>query len=184
MKNQFSFVNDFDSKLLIKNKFETIEYSIYLILAIITPFVLNQPHIINQLILGSIINFILASTALYYSIKKIIPLIIIPSVSVFLTGIIFGAQTSYLLYFIPFIWISNTIYVYLIKKIRVVGGKNFAIAVSIASVSKSFFLLIITIIFISINLVPSVFLIAMGFTQLITALIGGSLTGIINHFRK
>jgi hypothetical protein len=184
MKNQFNFINEFNSKLLIKNKFESLEFSIYLILSVIVPFALMHFQFSNQIIIGSIINFTLASGTLYFSTKKLIPLIVLPSITAFLTGIVFGQTSIYLLYFIPFIWISNALFVYLIKKIKVIQGKNFALSLSIASLAKSSFLFSIALIFVSIQLVPETFLIAMGFIQLITALIGGSLTGIINALRQ
>ncbi|MBN2127759.1 MAG: hypothetical protein JW703_05240 [Candidatus Diapherotrites archaeon] len=184
MKYNYAFLNELNEKTLLKNRFESLEFAVYLIISIIAPFALMHFQFSNQIIIGSIVNFALASSALYFSAKKLIPLIILPSIAAFLTGIIFSQSSIFLLYFIPFIWIGNFVFVYLIKKIKVIQKKNYAFALSIASLAKSILLFSIALLFVSINLVPEAFLIAMGLMQLVTALIGGSITGIINYVRQ
>ena len=123
------------------------------------------PGIANQLIVGTIVNFILAYCALTAagSRLKLLPLIVVPSIGAYVSGIVFGAQSSALLYFIAPIWVANAIYVLSIK----------ARGVVFSSIAKASFLIVSATALVVAGFVPAAFLVAMGPVQLATALAGG-----------
>ncbi|PIP14922.1 hypothetical protein COY88_02950 [Candidatus Roizmanbacteria bacterium CG_4_10_14_0_8_um_filter_35_28] len=47
-----------------------------------------------------------------FSYKKILPVIVLPSLGAILNGVLFGPATIFLYYFLPFIWIGNLILIY------------------------------------------------------------------------
>ncbi|KKR00996.1 MAG: hypothetical protein UT26_C0037G0021, partial [Microgenomates group bacterium GW2011_GWC1_39_12] len=75
----------------------------------------------------------------------------------------FGPFTIYLVYFLPFIWVGNYLLMYVAK------SSSFLVA----ALAKSLFLFLIAYIFVSLHIVPKIFLTAMGILQLVTALVGG-----------
>ena len=117
----------------------------------------------SQIITGSIINTLLFISATKLS-KKTLPFIaVIPSLGAVSNGILFGPFTIYLVYFLPFIWVGNYLLMYVTKT------SNFLVA----ALAKSLFLFLIAYIFVSLHIVPKIFLTAMGILQLVTALVGG-----------
>jgi len=142
----------------------------YVAAAFLAPIVLGFiPGIANQLIVGTVVNFLLAYCALNASGSKLklLPLIMVPSVGAYVSGIVFGVQTHALLYFIPLIWIGNAAYVWLLKS----KGLLFS------SIVKSGFLFLSAGSLVLAGIVPAAFLIAMGPVQLVTALAGGFAAG-------
>jgi hypothetical protein len=138
----------------------------------------------NQLFVGTIVNFLLALCALRLeSWKKIAFLMLLPSVGAYLSGIVFGVNTSFLLYFIPAIWVANAIFVFGIKKIFV-EMKNHSLGIIVPSLVKAGFLFAVAFFLINAGLVPSMFLAAMGIMQLATALAGGFLAVVISPSLK
>ncbi len=128
----------------------------------------------SQIITGSIINTLLFISAAKLS-KRTLPFIaVIPSLGAVSNGLLFGPFTIYLVYFLPFIWVGNYLLMYVVK------SSNFLIA----SLAKSAFLFLIAYIFVSLHIVPKIFLTAMGVMQLGTALIGGVVAYAIIHERK
>ena len=123
------------------------------------------PGIANQLLVGTIVNFVLAYCALTVagSKLKLIPLVVVPSIGAYVSGFVFGAQSASLLYFIAPIWVANAIYVLSIK----------AKGVVFSSIAKAGFLMVSAAALILSGFVPAAFLIAMGPVQLATALAGG-----------
>lgn len=142
-------------------KIITLETAIFA-LAFCVPLLFNG----SQVITGSIINALLFISAAKFS-KRILPLIaIIPSLGAVSHGVLFGALTIYLIYFLPFIWMGNMILMYIAR------SKQKA-SVFIAAIVKSVFLYSVAYIFVSLHIVPKIFLTAMGVLQLVTALVGG-----------
>ncbi|MFA6329073.1 MAG: hypothetical protein WCX64_00120 [Candidatus Micrarchaeia archaeon] len=138
----------------------------YVVAAFLVPIVLGfLPGIANQLLVGTIVNFLLAYCALNASGSrlKLLPLIIVPSIGAYVSGIIFGAQTAALLYFILPIWMANAAYVWLIK------GKGLVFS----SIAKSGILFASAGALVLSGFVPAAFLLAMGPIQFATALAGG-----------
>ena len=81
----------------------------------------------------------------------------------------------FLMYFVPFIWLGNTILI----RTMVYSKLPYLYRMTLASALKAFILFITAYILVSFNIVPKVFLTAMGLMQLITALAGGLLASII-----
>ncbi len=153
-------------------KFEKIVlYSIYL-LSILVPLLIGKP----QLLVGSIINTLIVFTTLKYSIKKTIPVLLIPSIVATFSGILFGGASYFLLYVFPLIVFSNLILSFFISKNKL----GYTIA---GIILKGTFLLIAYKIMIELIGLPSLF-ISSAYLQFITASIG-VLTGYtLFHFSK
>ena len=129
------------------------------VLAFVIPLLFNG----SQIITGSIINTLLFISAAKLS-KRTLPFMaVIPSLGAVSNGILFGPFTIYLVYFLPFIWIGNYLLMYITKTHNM----------WIASFIKSIFLFLIAYVFVSLHIVPKIFLTAMGVLQLGTAFIGG-----------
>ena len=140
------------------------------VLAFVIPLLFNG----SQIITGSIINTLLFISAAKLS-KRTLPFIaVIPSLGAVSNGILFGPFTIYLVYFLPFIWIGNYLLMYITKTHNM----------WIASFIKSIFLFLIAYVFVSLHIVPKIFLTAMGVIQLGTALIGGIAASAITYERK
>ncbi|MEM3362263.1 MAG: hypothetical protein QXG16_03010 [Candidatus Anstonellaceae archaeon] len=164
----------------IKDFFYSAEFVIYSIASFFIPFYLAHP----QLLVGSIVNCFLALAAFNLKVPQILPIIFLPSLGVFFAGLIFGNLSPQLIFFIPFIWIANFLYVFLIKYFSFFKLKKKIFAILIASISKSLFLFLVAFVLISISLVSSQFLTFMGILQLQTALIGGSLALIFQTLKR
>ena len=86
-------------------------YSMYA-LSVLVPLVIGKP----QLLVGSIINFLIVYSTLQYGIKKTLPILILPSLTATTSGLLFDGATYFLLYLTPFIIFSNVILSYFISK--------------------------------------------------------------------
>lgn len=115
---------------------------------------------LNQIITGTIINFLL-----FASPKKYIwPLIVLPSLSVMARGVVFGPVTVFLYYFIPFIWLGNWV---------LAANKNKGVL--FAAILKTAVLYLSARIYFEFKIIPEQFLVSMGILQFVTAVIGGAL---------
>ena len=149
------------------------------ILSFTIPFAFGHP----QWLVGTVVNACLFLGAYFLPTKYYAPLIIFPSLGVLGRGIIFGPFTSFLIYFLPFIWLGNLILVLLFKDCTKRAG--FLISVVVASFAKYFFLAKIAEIYFNFSLVPKIFLTSMGAIQLTTALAGGVIAFVIfSTYRK
>jgi len=148
-------------------------------LSFIVPFSLGHP----QWLVGTIINASLFLAAIFLPKKFFVPLIILPSLGVLGRGIIFGPFTSFLIYFLPFIWLGNLILILFFKRLYKKFDKklylNYFLSVFCAAAVKFLFLMAIANLYFKFHLVPAVFLQAMGINQLLTALAGGIIAWII-----
>ena len=175
MKFNFNFkeTNKTKYKALFKS-----ENKLLLVLAfsaLIIPIVLAHAQFTNQLIIGSIVNFLLASSAMYLTLKKALPVILIPAIAAVLSGIIFGKFTMFLVYLVPVIWIGNAVYVYFIKNFNLVNKMNYFASVLGASIIKSIIIFSATFVLVLAGIVPEIFLIPMSLMQFVTGVTGGSL---------
>ena len=137
------------------------------LLSFVVPFSLGHP----QLLVGTIVNAALFLSVVLLPGKLFLPIIILPSLGVLSRGLIFGPFTPFLLYFIPFIWLSNLSLVLVFKKSFPFWG--YFLSAFLASFIKLLILFSFANLFFRFNLVPRLFLTAMGFNQLITACLGG-----------
>ncbi len=153
----------------IGNKQQTIEMVVYSIVSFFLPMLLGHP----QIVVGITVNVLLIMSALNLKNYKILPIIIFPSLGTLSRGLIFGPFTIYLVYMVPFIWIGNTILVYIFKKLHLQKKINFFLTTIIAAGLKSAFLFGITYLLFSLDLLPVIFLTAMGLMQFYTAAAAG-----------
>ncbi len=155
-------------KIIASVNAKTLELIILSSLALITPIFLKHP----QILVGVIINAILIKGALSLKKYQLLPLIIMPSVGVVLGGYLFGGLTKFVFFIMPFIWLGNTILIYLFKKRT---NKNYIFTLLLASFSKMTFLFLSALILYLLNIIPKPLLMAMGYMQFITAILGGTL---------
>jgi len=147
---------------------ENIQMIFYSVLAFFIPFFLGHP----QWIVGIIVNAALILGATYLKRYKLLPVILLPSLGVMTAGLIFGTYTIFLLYLVPFIWLGNAVYAYLFKHLTFMK-MNKLLGIVISSLVKAGLLFGVTFVMVSLNVLPALFLTAMGVLQLITALAGG-----------
>lgn len=131
----------------------------------------------SQLIVGTIVNAALVVSAI--NLKgwaKILGVVTMPSISIILSGYVFGTASVYMVYMIPAIWIGNFALIYSYKFLMLGKNKHYFLAGIVGIIVK------VAIIFALFNLINlfGVFpekLVenlrnAMGMTQLITATLG------------
>ena len=171
--------------LMLKSRFvtselvETIECLSLCVIAIAIPLLFQQP----QLLVGSLVNWTLIMAAVHLrGWHRILPLVMLPSIAAVTGGFLFGASTIYLLIFMPFIWIGNLTLVFIMKLLYVDQSRYFAVALPIAAAAKAGILFCIALLFVTLQLVPPMFLMAMGITQFITAVLGGVFTAPFNIY--
>ncbi len=130
------------------------------------PIILRHP----QFLMGIIINMILIKTAFSFKKSKFFLLAVFPSLGVLTAGILFQESTKYLMYILPFIWFGNYLFMQLIK-INI--KKNYFVTILISSFVKALFLFTFTFVLYYVNVIPKIFLFAMGYMQFITAFTAG-----------
>jgi len=141
-------------------RFDTVViFSIYS-LSVLIPLVIGNP----QLLVGSAINFLITYSTLKYGIKKTVPVLLLPSITVTITGILFDGATHFLIYVMPFIMISNLIFAFFISK-----EKNFSYILAI--LLKGSFLFVSFIVMNKVVGLPNIFISSV-YMQYITASIG------------
>ena len=136
-----------------------------------------------QFIVGTAVNAALALSAFYLSGWKSVFPIVLPSVGAYISGLVFGINSAFLLYFIPAIWLGNLFYVALIKKF-VVSENHVGKGMLIASACKAGLLFISALVLVGAGVVPQNFLLAMGPMQFMTAICGGAISAGIGVIRK
>ena len=134
-------------------------YSMYS-LSILVPLIIGKP----QLLVGSIVNFLIVYSTLKYGIKKTVPILILPSLTAIGTGLLFGGATYFLMYLTPFIIISNALLSYFVSK-------KTHIYLILGVLSKGIFLVLAYKVLMEYIGLPTVFL-SSSYLQFVTALIG------------
>lgn len=164
------------SVLIIENYY--LQLALLYLLSFFIPFLVQGP----QLLVGILVNFLLILAITQFKLKAIIPALILPSLSVYAYGLLFGGATNFLIYLIPIIAIGNASYVLTFqgcqRKFNRGCKKKYItnyLGVLLAAMVKSILLFICTYILIKSIGLPQMFLTAMGVTQLVTASIGGHL---------
>jgi hypothetical protein len=161
--------------IILENKFAVFFFTSIFSLSFFVPFLLGH----SQLLVGTIVNACLFISAVSMPKKFLIPLIVFPSLGVLARGVVFGPFTPFLIYFLPFIWLSNLVLISVFKKLY---SFNYPVSVFVSAVAKYLFLLIAANIYFRFKFVPAIFLQTMGLNQLLTALIGGIIFLIILFF--
>jgi len=140
----------------------------YSAIVFLVPFFMGHP----QLLVGSVVNAALFLAAFNMKFRETLPVILLPSIAVLTKGLIFGPYTIFLIIMMPFIWLGNSIIVYLFKYLHMEKNVNSIYSGIIASVSKVAFLFLSALVLYKASLIPIIFLTTMGLFQLYTALIG------------
>lgn len=159
---------------------EILELFIYSGICFLLPFFFGH----SQFITGTLVNATLILSALNLKGYKLLPSIILPSVGALSAGLLFGGFTWYLIYFIPFIWIGNSILIVSFKYFKLNEKLNYFATLFIGSSLKSAFLFSIAYCLVSLEIVPNTFLIIMGIMQLMTALSAGIIAYPIQKLKK
>lgn len=155
------------------------EISAYSLIALLTPFFLFQ----SQFLLGTVVNMMLISGALYAKGREMLPLIFLPSVAVLAKGVLFGPLTIYLLFMLPFIWLANAALVYTIKLMHFKNRKNIFTSMAYAGTLKALALLTSAALLFSMGIVPVEFLMTFGLWQLVTAITAAIIIFPIHQWR-
>ncbi len=145
-------------------------------LSFTTPILLPHP----QLLTGAVVNSLIVAGALHFGWRKLLPVLVLPSMGAVAAGMLFGPFTIYLLYMAPFIWAGNFILAAAVKYFAL-AKKSFLSGALLGAGAKAAFLFCSAYALFSFGLVPAAFLAAMGMTQLFTALAGGALGKGLSH---
>lgn len=178
MNNTFSFINKQDYALPLRQ--EWIELAAYSVICFFIPMLMGHP----QWLVGTLVNTALVLAGLNLRSYSLLPVIILPSIGVFIAGALFGKLTSALIFMIPFIWAGNAILVFAFKKYAVHKRVNKAAVLVIGAVVKTAFLFLSAYLLFNLGAVPALFLTTMGLFQLYTALAGGALALSLHHAKK
>lgn len=135
-------------------------------LAFSIPFLISS----SQLVTGIVVNSFFFIAAERLSKKALYPLLILPSLGTLLHGVVFGPQTIFLFYFLPFIWIGNY---FLVNIFSLTKRQNYLIRVLFSAIVKYLLLFVAANIYFKAQIVPQLFINSMGITQFATACLGG-----------
>lgn len=144
-------------------------------LAFSLPVLLPHP----QWLTGTIVNALFFLAAPRLTQKQLLPLLLLPSLGAVTQGILFGPQTVFLYYFLPFIWLGNFVLTQAFTRIK----GSYITRVVVAAMAKYLLLTLAVRVYFQASLVPALFLTAMGSLQLITALAGGVIAGVYERTR-
>src|SRR3989344_469352 len=148
------------------------------VLAFAVPFLVSGP----QWLTGTLVNFFLYLSVRKLSGRTLLMVVILPSVGVLMHGALFGKFTPFLAFFLPFIWLGNLVmirtFMFFLKSLPAF------FAVFLSAILKSLWLYVIAVMYFSFNLVPQMFVTAMGFVQFLTAFSGGLIALMILRFIK
>jgi hypothetical protein len=145
----------------------TIYQNIIFSLAFFIPFLISGP----QLLTGTLVNCLLISGTKFVDKKNHLFMAILPSIAAVLNGLVFGKFTIFLVYFLPFIWLSNFVLIRSIVYLREKLPLSFSISLSV--IFKTIILFVSALIYFKFNFVPEIFLTTMGVFQLTTGIMGG-----------
>ena len=148
---------------------EYIEISIFSLIALSIPILIGHP----QLVVGSIVNFMIVRSSLSTKKWKNLPIILLPSIGVLLRGVLFGTFTKFLIVIIPFIWAGNLVLSLLTKNLLIIKGKNSRIiAIVLIPFVKTLIIFIPVLLLVKLEILPKPFVESMGMVQLYTASLG------------
>ena len=136
--------------------------------AFLIPFTFTQP----QLITGTIVNALIFISCEKLNRKMVWPILVLPSLGAVSRGLLFGPQTFFLLYFLPFIWLANYLQSTLFSLIR---EQKYGVRVVMSALTKYLVLFGVANIYLRLQVVPRIFTTSMGMIQLMTAIMGGGL---------
>jgi hypothetical protein len=165
-------ITKYDSGLLSILSTEWFQITLLTVISISAPLIIKSP----QILVGTVVNFVLFVSAREFGFKKSLPSILLPSLVAYSSNILFGGATYFLIFFVPIIFLGNSIYVLLSRYI-----KNRLLSVFVASVCKSLLLFVFAFVFVEELGLPQIFLSSMGVMQLITGVLGGCMGVLATH---
>ncbi len=142
---------------------QTIELVSIAIISFFTPFILN-----NQIIVGTIINFLLFRSSFYLKLKKSIIISIIPSLAVYIHGKMFGVLTKQMIYLIPFIILGNISLIIISRRFFIRKNKHIVKSMIHASIIKLAIIFIGILIMYLLGIISIFFIKIMFIIQIIT----------------
>ncbi|MBD3262217.1 MAG: hypothetical protein GF334_11225 [Candidatus Altiarchaeales archaeon] len=154
---------------------QNLHFTAYAAACLLAPFLLGHP----QFLVGAAVNAALVLAGLNLKTKKILPIVLLPSLGVLARGLIFGPFTVFLVYLMPFIWVGNLILVGAFKKLHLNLKVNKIVTLGIGAAAKAGFLYASALMLSQLQIIPKALTIAMGPIQLSTALVGGALALLI-----
>jgi hypothetical protein len=166
------FKNVFNTKLI----YDNFEFYLYSLVCFFVPFLIGHP----QLLVGTLVNATLILSAINFRYFKIMPMIFLPSLAVLSRGLIFGPFTIFILYMLPFIWLSNFVLVYFFKNFNF----NKWAKLFLGTLLKTLILFISAFVLFKIGFIPAQLLGAFGLFQIYTAILGGILAFNIQNHKK
>ena len=172
-----NFINKQDYRLSCRT--EIFEMALYTIATFFIPLMIGHP----QIIVGVLVNASLITAALNVRGYKLLPIIIAPSLGALSRCILFGPFTIFLVYMIPFIWIGNSILVFLFKLLNMNNKVSYWPTLLIGAFTKALFLFGIAYLLVNLKILPPLFLTTMGVFQFYTAVLGGIIAFLL-HFTK
>jgi len=148
-------------------------------LSFLIPFLISGP----QLLTGTLVNCLLILSTRFIDKKQHLIISILPSIAAVLNGLVFGKFTVFLVYFLPFIWLGN--YVFIKSIIYLKEKYPISLSILLSVVFKTIILYLVALIFFKFNIVPNIFLTAMGVFQFVTGIMGGlvflGINKLLNH---
>lgn len=144
-------------------------------IAFLLPLTLGGP----QILVGTLVNAVLIYAALQYRFTRVLPIVVLPSIAVLSRGVMFGALTPVLMVLLPYIWTANVL---LVAGIRLANTRGYPvwIALIVSVAAKVGFLFASTALLADSGLVPRAMILAMGQTQLVTALLGALIAALVS----
>ncbi|MDD4286855.1 MAG: hypothetical protein PHN33_00715 [Candidatus Peribacteraceae bacterium] len=135
-----------------------------------------------QWLTGTAVNCLLILAAALLPRRFVLPVIFLPSLGALAHGALFGPLTNFLLFFVPFIWMSNWLFTTSFQLLR--SSVPAVIAIAAGALIKTLFLALSTFLLRTFDLVPELFLTSMSLIQFFTALAGGVLAIAIVRFLR
>lgn len=169
-ENIFADVSGHEYKSILGSELNTV--LAFAVPSVLIPFAIHSSAFPNQLIVGTIVNALLALSAFFLCLRSSAPLIILPSVAAVASGVVFGGFSVFLACLVPFIWVGNAAYVYAIKRFKIVGNMNYAISALCASFIKACAIGLPAYALFSLGFFPQALVLPMTIVQFATALMG------------
>lgn len=141
------------------------------------PLLISQP----QLITGTIINSLFFIACEKLDKKALYPILVLPSLGAISHGVLFGPQTIFLFYFLPFIWLGNYLQVSVFSFTK---QQNYLMRILCSALVKYLLLFIAANVYYRAHVVPQLFITSMGIVQFATACLGGLLAYFILRLLK
>lgn len=132
-----------------------------------------------QWITGTIVNCLLFTASERLTKKELYPVLILPSLGAIVHGVLFGPQTIFLYYFLPFIWLGNLLLVSVFSRTK---SQTYFIRITLSAILKYLLLQFFAQLYFQAAVVPKLFVSTMGYIQLVTALAGGILSYVVLRY--